>query len=191
MGDNMGLKVYLVGAHSTGKTTILNHISERFEVNVIKETAREIIQKYGGSLSEIRSNLDLSKKFQRDILQHQIQKEKRTDCPFVADRGLDILAYFAEYTKDLSNIIEKDYVKNYINSYKEDDVIVFFIRPHNDLIEEDGIRQDVSINDLYKMDGHIKFMFEYFDIDYISISDKHLNERVRAVETILKNNGIR
>lgn len=184
-------RIYLCGAHSTGKTTILEHVSERFEVNTVKETAREIIQKYGGNLCDIRSNLEISKKFQRDILQQQIQKEKRTEEPFIADRGLDILAYFSEYTKDLSRVVEKEYVKNYIESYKDDDVIVLFIRPHKDLIEEDGIREDLTIEDLHKMDGHIKFIFEYFDIDYISIDTKHLNERVRAVETILKNNGIR
>lgn len=185
------MRMYLIGAHSTGKTTILEHILDRYEINAIKETAREIIPKYGGDLEEIRSNLDMTKKFQRDILQQQIEKEKRTNKPFIADRGLDILAYFAEHTKDLSNITKKDYVIEYIESYKEDDVITIFVRPHESLIKEDGIRENLSKKDLYRIDGSIKFMLEYFNIDYITLDSKHLNERIRLVEKILRHNGIR
>lgn len=191
MSEKSKLKIFLVGAHSTGKTTILEHIYERYNINKIHETAREIIQKYGGSLKDIRCDLELSKRFQRDIIEQQIEKEKRTDNPFIADRGLDIIAYFCEHTLDTSEILSKDYVREYLNKYKDDESVVFFIRPEKCLIEDDGVREDLSPEDIYKMDGIIKYILESYNINYITLRTKNLNERIRAVQTVLELEGIR
>lgn len=174
-----------------GKTTIANYITERFSINQVQEVARNVMGKYGNSLEEIRANLDICKKFQRDIIEEQIEREKMMEEPLISDRGLDILAYFAMHTKDTNKILNKNYVKDYIKSYKDEDAIVIYVRPKEELIEDDGIRGDLSIENIYRIDGMIKYILESNDINYLVLESKHLNERVRFVETVLEREGIR
>lgn len=180
------VRIILCGAQSTGKTTILNYITERFNINKVNETARSILPKYGNNLKEIRSDLDLCKSFQRDILEEQITRENMTEEPYISDRGLDIFAYFAMHTNDTYNILQKEYVKEYLESYKDDGVITVFVRPEDELIENDGIRADLSKENIYRIDGMIKFILESNNINYIVLKSKHLNERVRVLETLLE-----
>lgn len=185
------MRIYLVGAQSTGKTTLVNYVSERYSINKIKEMARSVLIKYGNSLNDIRANLDISGSFQKDIIDEQIQQEHNTETPFICDRSLDIFAYTCLYTIDLNETLEKEYIKEYIRSFKDEDVIVIFLRPCEELMEDDGIRKDLNWETLMREDGMIKYILESFDISYISVDSKYLNERVRTIECILKLAGIR
>ena len=183
------MKIYLVGAHSTGKTTILEHIVGRYDINCIREIARSLITERGESLNEIRSDIDRCRKFQMDVLKKQILKEKKTGTPFISDRGLDIFAYFAMYANDLHSVLEEEKARQYLESYKDKDVNTIFVRPHRELIQEDGVREDLTMQSIYRIDGMVKYILESNNIDYLSLQSKHLNERLRFVENILKTNG--
>jgi len=180
------MKIYLVGAQSTGKTTIANHISKEFGINKIKEVAREKISEYGNDLEDIRGNLDTCKEFQRSVFREQIEKEKKTEEPFISDRGIDILAYIAMHTDDLSTITKEQWVKDYIKRYHENNSIVVFVRPVHDLIEDDGVRTELSVEHINQIDGMIKFILEFYDINYHTLETKHLNERIRSLRSLLE-----
>jgi len=191
MEDDVKLRIYIVGAQSTGKTTLLNYIADRYNINRITEVARQVLAKYGNNLREIRSNMDKCKSFQRDILEEQIEKERLTEEPFICDRGLDILAYFCHHNLDTYEILNKDYTKEYIESYKNKNVVVLFIRPEEELVKDDGIRGDLTTETIYRIDGMIKYILESNNINYISIQSKHMNERIRALQSIFELKDIR
>lgn len=185
------MRIYLVGAQSTGKTTVLNYITDRYNINKITEVAREVLAKYGNDLKKIRSDIDLCKSFQMDIIEEQIQKEKMTEEPYICDRGIDILAYFAMHTKSTLNVLEKDYVKDYIQSYTDKDSLVIFVRPQKEIITDDGIRGDLSLENIYQIDGMIKYILESNDINYLVMKTKHMNERIRFLDTLLEIEDLR
>lgn len=65
------------------------------------------------------------------------------------------------------------------------DTTVVFVRPIEDLIKEDEVRTELSTKNIYQIDGMIKYILESYDIDYVSLESKHLNERIRTMETLI------
>lgn len=185
------VRIYLCGAQSTGKSVLAKYITERYSINQIKEVARNILGKYGNNLKEIRADLDTCSSFQKDIIEEQVERERMTEEPFISDRGIDILAYFAMHTNSTKDILDKDYIKEYIKSYRDNDVITVFARPNEELIENDGVRGDLSKENIYRIDGMIKFLLESSNINYIVLNSKHLNERARTLESVLNLKEIR
>jgi len=184
------MRIYMTGAHSVGKTTIVNHIAEEYDINRINEVAREVLRDYNMGLNEIRGDLQTCKKFQRTVLKRQIEKEKNTEEPFISDRGIDIFSYIAMYTHDLQNILKEEWTQDYIKSYHENNTVVIFVRPVPELIQEDGVRVDLTMENINRIDGMIKFILERYDIDYHSLETKHLGERVRFVRGILNQTSL-
>jgi hypothetical protein len=70
------------------------------------------------------------------------------------------------------------------------DGIVFFLRPHQSLLKEDGVRAGVSWESVLRIDGMIKLMLEQYRIDYLPIESVSMQERVRAVEFVLGRAGL-
>lgn len=185
------MRIYLVGAQSTGKTTLLEYISERYNINKLTEVTREVMARYGYDLKEIRSNMDKVECFQRDIMEEQIEREKMTDEPFISDRGFDFLSYTGMYTLSTKEFLNRDYTQEYLESYKDEDSIVIFVRPVKETIKDDGIRDNLNWDNVLQIDAMIKYILESNNIDYITLKSKYLNERIRTIETVMKLGGIR
>ena len=64
--------------------------------------------------------------------------------------------------------------------------IVFFVRPHQDLLKEDGVRAGVTWESVLRIDGMIKLMLEQSRIPYLPIESASMQERARAVDFVLK-----
>jgi hypothetical protein len=64
--------------------------------------------------------------------------------------------------------------------------IVFFVRPHKDLLKEDGVRAGVTWESVLRIDGMIKLMLEQGRIPYLPIESVAMQERARAVDFVLK-----
>lgn len=185
------MRIYLVGAHSTGKTTLLNYVRESYNINTISEVARDVINKYGGSLRKIYNDIYVAEMFQMDIIEEQMRREKETEPPFICDRSLDILAYFANYTKCTENVLKNEYVQRYIETFKDPDVVVMLIYPKMELLEGDGIRVDLDTEDIFIIHGMIKYILESNNIKYMLLNTKNQNERARFLDTILTLGDIR
>jgi hypothetical protein len=68
--------------------------------------------------------------------------------------------------------------------------IVFFLRPHQSLLKDDGIRAGVSWDSVLRIDGMVKLMLEQHGITYLPIESVSMQERVRAVEFVLGRCGL-
>jgi hypothetical protein len=67
---------------------------------------------------------------------------------------------------------------------------VFFLRPHQSLLKDDGVRAGVSWDSVLRIDGMVKLMLEQHRISYLPIESVSMQERVRAVEFVLARCGI-
>ncbi|MCU1278445.1 MAG: hypothetical protein JWM53_1991, partial [bacterium] len=64
--------------------------------------------------------------------------------------------------------------------------IVFFVRPHKDLLKEDGVRAGVTWESVLRIDGMIKLMLEQGRIPYLPIESVAMQERARTVDFVLQ-----
>jgi hypothetical protein len=64
--------------------------------------------------------------------------------------------------------------------------IVFYLRPHRDLLKEDGVRAGVTWDSVLRIDGMIKLMLEQSRIPYLPLESVAMQERARAVDFVLK-----
>jgi hypothetical protein len=68
--------------------------------------------------------------------------------------------------------------------------IVFFVRPQQSLLKEDGVRAGVSWDSVLRIDGMVKLMLEQHGISYLPLESVSMQERVRAVEFVLSRCGL-
>ena len=111
------------------------------------------------------------------------------DGRFVSDRAFDNLAYVAEHTTNAAAMMNDQRFLDYMKWVREG--IVFFLRPHQSLLKEDGVRAGVSWDSVLRIDGMVKLMLEQHRISYLPLECVSMQERVRAVEFVLDKCGLR
>src|SRR5438105_6055738 len=99
------LRIYFVGSHATGKTTMCRYVSRRFGLPMITEVARLVLAEMETSLDALRTDVDLTADYQRRIFERQVKIERQQPTGFVSDRAFDNLAYAAEHTTILADLI--------------------------------------------------------------------------------------
>lgn len=103
--------IYIIGAQSTGKTTLVSALDKYFEQHrtysgepvprpcIIKEVARSVLREHQFTADDIANSKRRALQLQRLILNAQ-PKPERSFCPewYITDRsGLDALAYAHRY----------------------------------------------------------------------------------------------
>jgi hypothetical protein len=63
---------------------------------------------------------------------------------------------------------------------------VFFVRPHEHLLQSDGTRERLMWDSVVRIDGMVKFMLEQFNIPYMILESASMQERCRIVDYVLK-----
>jgi hypothetical protein len=106
----------------------------------------------------------------------------------VSDRAFDNLAYVAEHTTNAAAMMNDQRFRDYMSWVA--DGIVFFLRPHQSLLKDDGVRAGVSWDSVLRIDGMVKLMLEQHRISYLPIESVSMQERVRAVEFVLGRCGL-
>ncbi|HZU98637.1 MAG TPA: AAA family ATPase [Planctomycetota bacterium] len=177
------LRIYIAGAHSTGKTTLARWIARTYKLPLVTEVARAVLAELEIPLETLRVDLDRTRTFQKEVFRRQYEMESLAGNRFVSDRTFDNLAYACHHTLAL-NEIARDLV-NYSVRLREPGSIVFFVRPHRDLLTEDGIRASVSWEEILRIDGMVKLLLELHDVDYITIDTLNMAERARTVRGVL------
>ncbi len=182
------MRIYFVGSHATGKTTLCRYVSRRYGLPMISEVARAVLAEMETGLDALRTDMDLVAEYQERVFARQIAVEKLHDGRFVSDRAFDNLAYVAEHTTNAAAMMNDQRFHDYMKWVSEG--IVFFLRPHQSLLRDDGVRAGVSWDSVLRIDGMVKLMLEQHRISYLPIESVSMQERVRAVEFVLARCGL-
>ncbi|HTR54625.1 MAG TPA: AAA family ATPase [Kofleriaceae bacterium] len=183
------MRIYFVGSHATGKTTLCRYVSRRYGLPMISEVARAVLAEMETSLELLRTDMDLVAEYQERVFARQVQVEKQHAGRFVSDRAFDNLAYVAEHTTNAAAMMNDERFRAYMKWVREG--FVFFLRPHQSLLKEDGVRAGVSWDSVVRIDGMVKLMLEQHGIGYLPIESMSMQERVRAVEFVLERVGVK
>lgn len=179
------MKIYFIGAHSTGKSSLARIIAKEYDLPFLNEVARTVLAEKELHLDTLRVNLDLADQYQTEIFLRQIQEEAKLNS-FVSDRSFDNLAYMAQHARLLAPAISRPEFLQYIEKLKRPDVIIFFVRPSKVTLKDDGVRETLNWEGVIAIDAMIKLLLEMFSLNYISINTESMQERVRLVDSVLK-----
>ncbi len=182
------VRIYLVGAHATGKTTLARWIRDHYGLPMISEVARGVLAEMEAQLDALRSNVALVDRYQREVFERQIEAEERQAGSFVSDRAFCNLAYAGHHATVLGEIATDPRLATYLESVRGG--VVFFLRPHKELVVTDGVRAGVEWEEVVRIDGMVKLLLELFRIPYIPVASLAMQERVRLMERVLDLAGI-
>lgn len=177
------MRVYFVGSHATGKTTLCRYVSRRYGLPMITEVARAVLAEMESSLDALRTDMDLVAEYQERVFARQVTVERQHEGRFVSDRAFDNLAYAAEHTTVVADLMHEQRFTDYMRWVSSG--TVFFLRPHPSLLKEDGVRAGVSWDSVVRIDGMIKLMLEHHRVRYLPVESVSMQERVRAVEFVV------
>lgn len=183
------MRIYFVGSHATGKTTLCRYVSRRYGLPMITEVARMVLSEMETGLDALRTDVDLVAEYQRKVFERQIAIERLQPGGFVSDRAFDNLAYAAEHTMVVADLLEDPAFAEYMK-WVSTGGVVFFLRPHPTLLREDGVRAGVSWDSVVRIDGMVKLLLEQHRIQYLPVESVSMQERVRAVEFVLSRIGV-
>ena len=182
------IRVYFVGAHSTGKTTLARWVRDHYGLPMISEVARSVLAEMEEQLVGLRSRLDVVDRYQTEVFERQITAEATQPGSFVSDRAFCNLAYAAQHATVLSGLASDPRLAAYMDSVANG--LVFFLRPHRELLADDGVRAGVQWEEVLRIDGMVKLMLEMFGIPYIPVDCLPMQERVRLLQRVLSLAGL-
>ncbi len=181
-------RIYLVGAHSTGKTTLARWIRDEYGLPMISEVARGVLAEMEARLDSLRTDVALVNRYQHEVFERQIAAERDQGGNFVSDRAFCNLAYAAQHSTILADITRDSKLRNYMDSVCGG--LVFYLRPHRELLAEDGVRAGVAWEEVLRIDGMVKLLLEMFGVAYIPVESLPMQERIRLVERVLDLAGL-
>jgi nicotinamide riboside kinase len=182
------LRIYLVGAHATGKTTLARWVRDNYGLPMISEVARGVLAEMEAQLGGLRSNIDMIDRYQRQVFERQLEAEAAQQGSFVSDRAFCNLAYAGHHATILGDIAGDPRLLGYMQSVRAG--LVFFLRPHRELIVEDGVRAGLDWEEVVRIDGMVKLLLEMFRVPYIPVESLSMQERVRLFERVLDLAGL-
>jgi nicotinamide riboside kinase len=182
------LRIYLVGAHATGKTTLARWVRDTYGLPMISEVARGVLAEMEAQLAGIRTNIQLIDRYQAEVFERQIEAEAAQPGSFVSDRAFCNLAYAAHHATILGDIAGDPRLAGYMQSVRAG--LVFFLRPHRELVVEDGVRAGLAWEEVVRIDGMVKLLLEMFRVPYIPVESLSMQERVRLMERVLDLAGL-
>ena len=183
------MRIYFVGSHATGKTTLSRYVSQAYGMPMISEVARSVLAEMETSFDAMRTDMNLVSTYQRQVFARQVATEKQQSGSFVSDRAFDNLAYAADHTTIFADMVNDSGFSDYMEWVSQG--IVFFLRPHKSLLVQDGVRAGVDWESVLRIDGMVKLLLEMYRVSYLPIESLSMQERVRAVQFVLNREGVR
>lgn len=178
------MKVYFIGSHSSGKTTLARYVSKTYNIPLITEVARMVLSENEYHLDTLRYDMDLVDKYQKDVFYRQLAEEAKYPS-YVSDRSFDCLAYAAQHSRILSDLLKSPELASYIQILKKPESFIFFVRPCKATLKADGVRESLTWDGVVAIDAQIKFMLEMWELSYFQVSVENMQERVRLVDSVL------
>jgi nicotinamide riboside kinase len=177
------MRIYFVGSHATGKTTMTRHVSRKYDLPMVSEVARGVLAELEIDFEKLRSDIAMVNMYQEKVFARQMEVERRHNGSFVSDRAFDNLAYAAEHSTAVADIMATQEFRDYMAWVRAG--TVFFLRPHRSLLSDDGTRERSDWESTVRIDGMVKFMLEQHRVSYMPIHTPSMQERVRVVEFVL------
>jgi nicotinamide riboside kinase len=177
------MRIYFVGSHATGKTTLCRYVSRHYGLPMITEVARGVLAEMETSFDALRTDIELVATYQRKVFERQIATERVHAGGFVSDRAFDNLAYAAEHTTILADLLGDGAFTDYMQWVANG--VVFFLRPHPSLLKDDGVRAGISWDSVLRIDGMVKLLLEQHRIRYLPVESVSMQERVRILEFVI------
>jgi nicotinamide riboside kinase len=178
------MRLYLVGAHNSGKTTLARYIGRRYSLPIVTEVARQVLAEMELTLEQLRTDNEKVDQYQKAVLTRQIAAERNHAGSFVSDRAFDNLAYAAEHSTITSEVFASAELVDYMTWVAGG--LVLFVRPHRHLLRDDGVREKGDWDAVVRIDGMIKLLLEQFGVPYLPIASSSHQERIRAIEFVMK-----
>ncbi|MCO5168597.1 MAG: ATP-binding protein [Planctomycetes bacterium] len=177
------LRIYVCGAHSTGKTTLARHIARELGLPLINEVARQVIAEMELSFETLRVDVVRAGEYQREVFRRQMEVEERYPGGFVSDRTFDNLAYAARHSMVIPQLLDGDCMR-YFGRVRES--LVLFVRPHRECMVNDGYREQVEWDEINRIDGILDFLLAWQQIPSVGISELNMKDRIRTAMTAVK-----
>lgn len=184
------LRVYICGSHSTGKTTLARWIATTYGLPFVNEVARAVLAEMETTFDRMRLDLGLVAKYQVEVFKRQASAEDKAGHRFVSDRAFDNLAYAAAHTLMLDSIMSEPGFRLYVERLHAPGSILFLIRPHRQILVADGTREAPDWDEVVRIDGMVRLLFELHGLDYVSIGAANMAERARTVRAVLRGMGV-
>ena len=183
-------RIYLVGAHSTGKTTLARWIRDRYGIPMISEVARGVLAEMEAQVDRLRADVDLVNRYQAEVFLRQARAEAEAERQgaFVSDRAFCNLAYAAQHGTILAEVARDPRLAAYMEGVRRG--LVFFVRPHQRLLQADGVREALDWEEVVRIDGMVKLLLEFFGVPYVPLASLSMQERQRSIETVLGLAGV-
>lgn len=169
-------RIVIIGAASTGKTTLAEAISKKLNLKLIQEQARIICKRLGSNnIYEIKDQ----KQFRFQVLKDQIKLEERLKN-FISDRStIDCWVHWIRWNYETAKTFESEkyYKLAFSQALKYSKIIYVprIIKPKNDGFRWNDNDYQNQIDRLFK---DILFEWNLIQRTYIIQSSK-LNERVK------------
>ena len=178
------MRVYICGAHSCGKTTLARYVSEKYKLPMITEMARAVLSEKEWQLDSLRYDMDKVDTYQWEIITRQMAEETKYSS-FVSDRSFDGLAYAAQHSRILPDLMKLPALPAYIDSLKKPDSFIFFVRPSKATLKADGVRESINWEGVVSIDAMVKFMLQMWELRYFQIPIENMQERIQLIDNIL------
>ncbi|XP_033113303.1 uncharacterized protein LOC117113908 [Anneissia japonica] len=188
------LRVYLCGAHSTGKTTLLGDVGKELQgIKQESEIARNVLDRM--SAEERHRAIDYKnypgefENLQRLILENQCEVDRQNANngeDYIADRGIDPIVYAALYLGDeakkslLALPITQECIQRFKNS------CIFVVYPHRQCMNVDGKRITPVWNELTRFTEILIQILKDFKIEYIPVTVLDRSKRCKIVVDHIK-----
>ncbi len=156
---------------------------------MISEVARGVLAEMEERLDSLRTDVDLVDRYQAEVFRRQITAEEQQLGSFVSDRAFCNLAYAAQHSTILADIARDLRLAEYMDSVRNG--LVFYLRPHRELLAEDGVRAGVAWEEVLRIDGMVKMLLEMFGVSYIPVESLPMQERIRLMENVLNLAGFK
>lgn len=177
------LRIYVCGAHSTGKTTLARHVAKELGLPLINEVARQVIAEMELSFETLRVDVTRAGEYQREVFKRQMEVEERYPNGFVSDRTFDNLAYAARHSAVIPQLLDADCMR-YFAKVRES--LVLYVRPHRECMSNDGVREQVEWDEINRIDGILDFLLAWQQVPCIGISELNMKDRVRTAMCAVK-----
>jgi len=178
------MRVYFIGSHSTGKTTMARYVSKRYDLPLLNEISRTVMAEMEIPMEALRADMEVVDRYQRSIFRRQIDAERGREN-FVSDRSFCNLAYACNHANVFKELFEDESLRDYVRTLRGNDVRMFFIRPCRETMTDDGMRERVEWDGIVRIDAMVKMMLEMWGLRYFQISTPSMQERVRLVDAVI------
>jgi nicotinamide riboside kinase len=180
------MKVYFIGSHATGKSTLARYTSQKYNLPMISETARAILSEQEMQIDTLRYDLDTADKYQQQVFNRQISEEQKHSS-FVSDRSvIDILAYSGQHARILPQLMRTSELEPYLSILREPGSFIFFVKPSKATLKADGVRESLNWDGVVAIDAMCKFMLNMWNLPHFQINMDNMQERVRLIDSVLR-----